>query len=242
MIYVQGFVAAVPTANKQAYIEHARQTMTLFKEFGATRIIESWGDDVPCGKVNDFQRAVNAGDDETVVFSLMEYPDKAIRDAAFEKMMSDPRMHQLPEMPMDGKRMIFAGFDTLVDVGNARGTYLDGCLLPVPIANREAYRDMARECAPVFLEHGALRVVDAWGDDVPEGKLTDFHRAVLCQHGEQVVFSWVEWPSRKARDEAAAKVMNDERMKAWHQRMPFDARRMVYGGFESVLDDRGDQP
>lgn len=236
MTYIQGFVAAVPTANRNAYLEHARHAMALFKEFGAFRSVEAWGDDLPRGKVNDFQGAVKANEDETVVFSLMEYPDKPTRDAAFEKMMNDPRVRTLPEMPLDGKRMVFGGFDVLVDAGSARGNYLDGCLLAVPVASREAYRDMARECAEIFLDHGALRVVDAWGDDVPEGKLTDFHRAVRREDGEQVIFSWVEWPARQARDEGGARVMEDARMKPWQQRMPFDGNRMVYGGFESILD------
>src|SRR5690606_18759316 len=99
MTYVQGFVAAVPTANRQAYLEHARAALPMFKEFGTDRMVEAWGDDVPKGKLNDFQGAVQATTDETVVFSLMEYADRAARDAAYEKMMADPRMQQIPEMP-----------------------------------------------------------------------------------------------------------------------------------------------
>src|SRR5690554_1311685 len=126
MTYVQGFVAAVPTANRQAYLEHARAALSLFKEFGTGRMVEAWGDDVPRGKLNDFQGAVKATADETVVFSWMEYADKGTRDAAFEKMMADPRMQQIPEMPFDGKRMIFGGFDPFVDAGSGRGAYFDG--------------------------------------------------------------------------------------------------------------------
>ncbi|MET3899403.1 uncharacterized protein YbaA (DUF1428 family) [Devosia sp. UYZn731] len=112
MTYVDGFVAAVPKANKQAYIAHARQAAALFKEWGATRIVETWGDDVPAGKQTDFMRAVAAKEDEAIVFSWIEYPDKATRDAVGQKMMSDARM-QAMKMPFDGARMIYGGFESL---------------------------------------------------------------------------------------------------------------------------------
>jgi uncharacterized protein YbaA (DUF1428 family) len=112
MPYVDGFVAAVPKANKQAYIEHAREAAVLLKEWGATRCVENWGDDVPEGQQTDFMRAVQAKPDEVVVFSWVEYPDKATRDAAGQKMMSDPRM-QAMKMPFDGARLIYGGFETL---------------------------------------------------------------------------------------------------------------------------------
>ena len=112
MAYIDGFVAAVPVANKQAYIEHAREAGELFKEWGATRIVESWADDVPAGEQTAFMKAVQAKPDEVVVFSWVEYPDKATRDAAGQKMMSDPRM-QAMKMPFDGARLIYGGFETL---------------------------------------------------------------------------------------------------------------------------------
>lgn len=235
MSYVEGFVTAVPTANKDAYRAHAHQALPLFKEFGATRFVEAWGDDVPRGQVNDFQGAVRAEGDETVVFSWIEYPDKPTRDAAVEKIMTDPRMRALPDMPFDGQRMIFAGFDPIVEVGSGRGGYVDGYLLPVPEANRAAYGDMARKAADVFLEYGALRMVEAWDDDVPDGKVTDFRRAVLARPDEKVVYSWIEWPSKQARDEAWPKLMEDARMKPGED-MPFDGSRMIWGGFAPVLD------
>lgn len=113
MPYIDGFVAAVPKANKQAYIEHARESAVLFKEWGATRIVETWADDVPEGKQTDFMKAVAAKPDEDVVFSWIEFPDKATRDAAGQKMMTDPRM-QAMTMPFDGARMIYGGFETLL--------------------------------------------------------------------------------------------------------------------------------
>ena len=115
MTYVDGFVAAVPKANKQAYIEHAQKAAALFKEWGALRIVETWSDDVPEGKQTDFMKAVQAKSDEAVVFSWVEFPDKATRDAAGQKMMTDPRMEAL-DMPFDGARMIYGGFDALLDV------------------------------------------------------------------------------------------------------------------------------
>jgi uncharacterized protein YbaA (DUF1428 family) len=114
MPYLEGFVAAVPTANKDAYIKHAEEAVEYFKQLGATRVVEGWGDDVPRGEVTDFYKAVQAKDDETIVFSWVEYPDKATRDAANEKMGSDPEMAEM-EMPFDGKRMFFGGFVPVVD-------------------------------------------------------------------------------------------------------------------------------
>ena len=114
MPYIEGFVAAVPTANKETYIEQAREGAEYFKKLGATRMVECWGDDVPKGEVTDFYKAVQAKDDETVIFSWVEYPDKATRDAANEKMGEDPEMQEM-EMPFDGKRMFFGGFEQVVD-------------------------------------------------------------------------------------------------------------------------------
>jgi uncharacterized protein YbaA (DUF1428 family) len=117
MTYVEGFVAAVPAANKEIYRKHAAEAAPLFKEFGATRVVECWGDDVPVGKVTDFRGAVKAQDDEIVVFSWIEYPSNEVRDAANQRIMSDPRMKTMGEqMPFDGKRMIFGGFSTILDV------------------------------------------------------------------------------------------------------------------------------
>ena len=118
-MYVDGFLIAVPTANKAKFIEHANKGDSVFMELGATRILECWGDDVPDGKVTDFRRAVKATAEETVVFSWIEWPDKATRDAGMSKMMemmkTDPRMN--PEknpMPFDGARLIYGGFAPVV--------------------------------------------------------------------------------------------------------------------------------
>ena len=120
MSYIDGFVIAVPTANKQQFIEHARQLDPIFIELGALRVIEAWGDDVPDGKVTEFRRAVQATAEETVALAWVEWPDKATRDAGMKKMMDDPRRDpatpgNLPR-PFDGQRMIFGGFEPVVDV------------------------------------------------------------------------------------------------------------------------------
>ena len=114
MPYLEGFVTPVPTANKDAFVEQASQAVDYFKKLGATRLVECWGDDVPKGEVTDFYKAVQAKDDETVVFSWIEYPDKATRDAANEKMMNDPEAANM-EMPFDTSRMFFGGFVPVVD-------------------------------------------------------------------------------------------------------------------------------
>ncbi|MEM9014959.1 MAG: DUF1428 domain-containing protein [Pseudomonadota bacterium] len=117
MTYIDGFVAAVPTANKQKFIDHANQIDILFKEYGALRVVECWQDDVPKGETTDFFRAVKAKDDESIIFSWVEWPDKATRDAAMSKMMEDPRMDPKDNpMPFDGKRMIYGGFSKIVDL------------------------------------------------------------------------------------------------------------------------------
>jgi len=121
MSYIDGFVIAVPTANRQAFIDHANAIDSLFVELGALRVVECWGDDVPEGKVTDFRRSVQAKQDETVAFSWVEWPDKATRDAAYKRMEvlmeTDERFN--PEnnpMPFDGKRMIYGGFAPVVDI------------------------------------------------------------------------------------------------------------------------------
>ena len=120
MSYIDGFVIAVPTANKQKFIEHAGLVDTIFTDLGATRVVECWADDVPEGTITDFGKAVQATADESVVFSWIEWPDKETRDGAMQKMMSedfkDDRMDmEKNPMPFDGKRLIFGGFRPIVE-------------------------------------------------------------------------------------------------------------------------------
>jgi len=239
MTYFEGFVAAVPKANKEAYRKHAAGAAPLFEEFGATRMVEAWGDDLPKGKVTDFQDSVQARDDEEVVFSWLEYPDKATRDAANKRIRTDPRMQDMSDMPFDGKRMIFGGFDAQVEEGTERGGYVDGFLVPVPEGKLDAYKELAAKAAKIFREYGALRDVEALGTDIPDGKVTDFRRAVKAEDGERVFFSFIEWPDKAHRDEAWKKVMEDERMKPEGD-MPFSGQRMIWGGFQPILDTAGE--
>ncbi len=115
MAYIDGFIAPVDTGKQAEFLDHAQRMDSLFLEFGATRVIECWGDDVPDGTLTDFRKAVAAKDGETVVFSWIEWPDKATRDAGMARMRTDARM-QGP-MPFDGKRMIYGGFAPLLDLG-----------------------------------------------------------------------------------------------------------------------------
>ena len=114
-------------------------------------------------------------------------------------------------------------------------SYVDGFVCAVPTANREAYLKHAQDVAGLFKDCGALSVVECWGDDVPEGKLTSFPMAVQRQADETVVFSWVTWPSRAVRDAGWAQVMADPRMQPGTVAMPFDGKRVIYGGFEVVM-------
>ena len=114
-------------------------------------------------------------------------------------------------------------------------SYIDGFVIPVYPGKREAYREMADQAARIFREHGALQIIEAWEDDVPDGKVTDFRRAVQAQKGENIVFSWIIWPSRAARDEGNKKVMADPRMQPTGGEMPFDTKRMIFGGFTPIV-------
>jgi uncharacterized protein YbaA (DUF1428 family) len=236
MTYFEGFIAPVPEANKDAYRKHASDFAPIVKEFGVRRMVESWDSDVPEGKVTDFRKAVDAKPDEKIVFSFFEYPSRQARDAANEKFMSDPRMKDMgANMPFDGKRMIMGGFDAIVEEGSAGGSYTDGFIVPVPEGKRDAYRELASKMAKVFRQHGASRVIEAFGDDVPKGEITDFYRAVKAEDGEGVVFSFIEWPDKQTRDEAWKAIMADESLKPEGE-MPFAGQRMFWGGFEKILD------
>jgi uncharacterized protein YbaA (DUF1428 family) len=114
--------------------------------------------------------------------------------------------------------------------------YVDGFVLAVPTAKKDAYRAHAERCVPLFKEFGMLSMVECWGDDVPEGKLTSFRMAVKQAEDETVVFSWMTWPSKEARDAGWKKIMEDPRMKMDGEEMPFDGKRMIYGGFAVLVE------
>lgn len=234
MTYVMGFVAAVPTANKQAYQDFAESSVEYFKRLGVTRMLEAWGDDVPRGDATDFYRAVAAEDGEAIVYSLQTYPDAAKAAEANEKMMNDPEMAAM-DMPFDGARMIYGGFETIAEAaGEGRAGYVEGSIIAVPETARAAYADYAKKLGKLFIAHGAVRSVDAWGVDVPDGKHTDFRRAVAAKPGEAVVFGWIEWPSKATRDTAWAAMMDDPLLQ--EESAGADEGRRVFGGFVPILD------
>jgi uncharacterized protein YbaA (DUF1428 family) len=238
MSYYTGSVAAVPTANKQKYRDHLAACWPLFKTHGAIRMVETWGVDVPKGRSPTFYGAVNAKDDEAIVFAWIEWPDKATADASWEKMQSDPAMAALSEMPFDGSRMIFGGFTPVFAQGSESDAgYYQGFLLAVPEGNRAAYAEMAADAWKMFVKGGALGTVEAWGEDVPRGTKTDFYRAAKAEAGEVPVFSWVAWPDRATCD-AAARSMEAEMAGVEMPEMPFDGMRMMWAGFEPLFDSR----
>jgi uncharacterized protein YbaA (DUF1428 family) len=118
-------------------------------------------------------------------------------------------------------------------------TYVDGYVLAVPTANKAEFVEMAKSIDGFFMQHGALRVVECWGEDVPHGKLTDFHMAVQAKDDETVVFSWIEWPDKATRDEAMASMLDmmkaDERFDPEKNPPCFDGKRMILGAFTPVL-------
>jgi len=115
-------------------------------------------------------------------------------------------------------------------------SYVDGFVLAVPKARLEDYKALARKAGAVWKEHGALSYVECTGDDVPYGELTSFPRAVQAKEDEVVVFAWIVYESRAARDEIMKKVMTDPRLKMDPATMPFDGKRMIYGGFEVAVE------
>jgi uncharacterized protein YbaA (DUF1428 family) len=113
--------------------------------------------------------------------------------------------------------------------------YIDGFVIAVPKGNKQKFVDHAKKGDSIFIENGATRVLECWGDDVPDGKQTDFRRAVAAKADEEIVFSWVEWPDKTTRDAGMKKVMDDPRMKPENNPMPFDGKRMIFGGFQPVV-------
>ena len=114
-------------------------------------------------------------------------------------------------------------------------SYIDGFVLAVATADREKYRQFAAEVAPLFKAHGALEIVECWGDDVPDGELTSFPKAVQCGADETVVFSWIIWPSREVREKGMEKLVADPLMQHGAMEVPFDGKRMIMGSFEELL-------
>ncbi len=236
MVYLIGFVAAVPIENKEKYRQYAQDSVEFFKSYGVTRLVEAWGAEVPKGKQTDFYRAVDARDGEAIVYSFQTFPDKATAEPATDKMMADPKMVELGKsMPFDGNRVIWGQFDSICDVsGSGRAGFIDGSVIAVPSANREAYTDRIRALSELSIEHGAVRCVDAWGDDVPKGEHTDFYRAVAAEDDETIVMSWIEWPDKATRDAVWQGLFSHPLMQG--DEKLFDENRRIFGGFEILVD------
>ncbi len=115
--------------------------------------------------------------------------------------------------------------------------YIDGFVAAVPNANKTLYTRTAKKAAAIFKDHGALSVIENWGDDVPAGKLTSFPLAVKCKPDETVVFSWIVWPSKSVRNKGMEKAMADPRFDFANNPMPFDGKRMIFGGFKTIVDE-----
>lgn len=239
MTYYSGSVAAVPTGNRAAYVDHAARAWPHFRKRGALRMVETWGEDVPRGKVTDFWGAVDARDDEAIVFSWIEWPDRATAETATADLMADESVAaDMGEMPFDGGRMIWGGFAPLLAEGSDRGPgWIWGFLTPVPAASRAAYEVSARQgWDDMFRPNGALGSFENWGDHVPHGERTDMYRAVKAEEGEAVVFSWVVWPDRATADAAQRKMTEDMQAAGQMPEMPFDGMRMMWGGFAPIFD------
>lgn len=236
MSYYTATLAAVSHARQQDYINHAAACWPVFRRYGVQHMVETWGADLPAGKVTDMRRAVAASADETVVFSWLAWPDRASADAGWQRMANDSAMAGLPDMPFDGRRMIHGGFSRVLahDRGGRPGWY-QGFVLAVPTANRDAYVHLAEQMWPMFERHGALATVEAWGEDVPHGRVTDFHRATNAGDEEAIVFSWLAWPDRDTCD-AASNAMHAQMADVDMDTLPFDGQRLILGGFEPIFD------
>lgn len=235
MTCITGFVGAVPTANRDAFVRHTELSATAFRDHGLSSAVECWGDDVPDGKLTSFPKAVLAEENETVIFSWFQWPSHQALEVGMRNAMEDPRLgpEQNP-MPFDGKRVIWGNFAPLLELGAAqKGGYFDGFVIPIPKALRKEFEEFATLCDPIFMEHGAVWVMEAWELDVPDGTLTDFRRAVDAKPDEAIVFSWVQWPDRATRDAGNARAMEDPRLTG--KACPFDMSRIIYGGFAPVL-------
>lgn len=238
MSYIEGLFAAVPVARKDMLRQKTAEAAPLFKQFGATRVVEILGDDLPRGQFTDFKGAVRASDDEDVVLSWIEYPDKHTRDLANQDILAATRLKTIADaLPFDDQRLITAGFTPLLDEGpgGAMG-YTDSYLIAVPTAEKQAYRALAAKTARLLQDYGATRVIEAWGDDIPPDKVAELNTAVKAKADETVVLSLVEWPSKQVRDEATPKIMADKRFKAEQDNLLFDESRMIHGGFKPLHD------
>ena len=238
MTYIDAYLLAVAKDKVDAYRDLARRSAPLWEEFGAIGYLECLADDAPYGELTSFPRAVMARDDETVVLSWIMYPSREARDTGSKAAMSDPRMAEMMQtMPVDGKRMIFGGFAPIVEhqLGAEGVGYVDGFVTSAPRSRLHEYKDLANLGAQVWTDHGALSYVECMADDVPYGELTSFPRAVQAGPDDVVFFSWATYRDRETRDAVGRKVMADPRLSGDMDKMPFNAKTMIYGGFVPIV-------
>ncbi|SFI05478.1 DUF1428 domain-containing protein [Albimonas pacifica] len=238
MVYISAAVIAAPTAGREPYAAFAREMAPMIRGLGALRVVDAWGDQVPPGKRTDMYRAVDSTPEETPVFSWIEFPDAETAAACMEAMSAPPAEDAPPfEMPFDGQRMIFGGFELLSERGagapGAPEAYIDAALFPVATSARERYGAEAVRKSEAIIAAGALRCLDGWGDHVPEGKRTDMRRAVALEDGESVALGFIEWPSKAVRDAAWEKLMADPEFSG---EMVGDMSRAIFGGFAPLVD------
>jgi uncharacterized protein YbaA (DUF1428 family) len=237
MSYFQGFLTPALTAERDGYRAMSMAMVPLLADYGAMHIVEGWAADVPDGTRTDMKRAVALTDDETVVFSWIRWPDRATCDAAAAQMMNDERMTMPERMPFDPQRLIYGGFEPIAETGpGGDAAYVDGVVCAVKEADRAHFVDHATAMGALFVRHGATRVVDGWGVDVPEGKVTDFRRAVAAGADEAVVFGWVEWPDAATREAGWAAAMADPAMR--DNPPPWNGPTAIFGGFVPLVSER----
>lgn len=240
MPYVDGFLLAVHKDKRDAYKALAEKAAKVFKKHGALAVAECWGDDVPEGKTTSIPMAVKIEEGEVPLFSWIVWPSKEARDTGNKKVMNDPELDGDPaDMPFDGMRMMFGGFEVLgANDGAAQEVptgYVDGFIAAVPKDKRSEFMAFTDAMSKVMADYGVKTAVDCWGDDVPEGRVTSFPMAVKAGEDEVVAFSWMLWPSKDARSEGMAKAMQDPRMAPNSIPMPFDGSRVIHGGFEILM-------
>ncbi len=237
MTYFQGFIIPVPETNRDAYFKMAQESVPLFSDYGAQRIVECWGSDVPRGELTDMYGAVKADKGENIVFSWIDWRTKEEFDKAHKDMGSDERMEEPGEMPFDGMRMIYSGFEILGESGaSGPAGYVQGYVVPVPKENREAFADMCKTMRDLAIDHGALRAADGWAAEIEDGKVTDFKKAVKAEADEAIAFGYTEWFSKDAFEQGSGKMREDRRMPTPGSEMPMDGKRLIYGEFEVLLD------
>lgn len=243
MSYAHGFIAAVPQANRDVYRRHAKKVGEVFRENGASQVMECWEEEVPDGEVTSFPLAVRRKEGEAVVFSWYRWPSKEVADAGMKATMADERVRceagQVGKI-FDGKRIIYGGFDVVAEKRADAGIdtpYVHGMAAAVVASRREAYAKCAGEMGAILRERGALEVVDCWEEAVPEGELTSFPKAVLREEGEAVVFSWILWPSKEAGRAGMGAMREDARLANLFEEIGgmMNLKRLIHGGFTPLV-------